>query len=75
MNWRKHIAVDPAVLQGTACLKGTRIPVTVVLDNLAAGVSEAELREEYPTLPSEAVPAAIAYAAELAKEQILDLPA
>jgi uncharacterized protein (DUF433 family) len=47
----------------------------VVLDNLAAGVSEAQLRAEYPSLPEHAVPAAIAYAAELAKERILDLPA
>lgn len=75
MNWREHILVDPAVLHGKACFKGTRIPVAVVLDNLAAGVSEAELREEYPTLPKQAVTAAIAYAAELAKEQVLDLPA
>ena len=75
MNWREHIVVDPSVLHGKACFKGTRIPVTVVLDNLAAGVSEKELTTEYPTLPSGAVAAAIAYAAELAKEQVLDLPA
>jgi len=75
MNWREHIVVDPAILHGQACFKGTRVPVTVVLDNLAAGVSEQELRADYPTLPSNAVAAAIAYAAELAKEQVLDLPA
>ncbi len=75
MNWREHIVVDPAILHGTACFKGTRIPVAVVLDNLAAGVSEDDLRAEYPTLPAQAVTAAIAYAAELAKEQVLDLPA
>ncbi len=75
MNWREHIVVDPAILHGTACFNGTRIPVAVVLDNLAAGVSEDDLRAEYPTLPAQAVTAAIAYAAELAKEQVLDLPA
>jgi uncharacterized protein (DUF433 family) len=75
MNWREHIVVDPRVLHGTACFKGTRVPVTVVLDNLAAGVSEAEMRAEYPTLPDQAIAAAIAYAAELAREQVLDLPA
>ena len=52
-----------------------RRKVAVVLDNLAAGVTEEELRAEYPTLPDKAVPAAIAYAAELAKERALDLPA
>lgn len=75
MNWREYIVVDPAILHGQASFKGTRVPVTVVLDNLAAGVSERELRENYPTLPDEAVVAAIAYAAELAREQVLDLPA
>ena len=75
MNWREHIVVDPGILHGKACFKGTRIPVAVVLDNLAAGVSEDDLRGEYPTLPKQAVTAAIAYAAELAKEQVLDLPA
>ena len=75
MNWRDHIVVDPEICHGQACFKGTRIPVTVVLDNLAAGVSEAQLREEYPGLPKAAVPAAIAYAAELAKERVVDLPA
>ena len=75
MNWRDHIVVDSSILYGTACFKGTRVPVTVVLDNLAAGVTEDELRAEYPTLPRDAVAAAIAYAAELAKERVLDLPA
>ena len=75
MNWRDHIVVDPEILHGQACFRGTRIPVTVILDNLAAGVSEAQLRAEYPSLPERAVRAAIAYAAELAKERILDLPA
>lgn len=75
MNWRDHIVVDPAILHGTACFKGTRVPVTVVLDNLAAGVSEEKLRAEYPTLPKDAIAAAISYAAELAKEQVFDLPA
>lgn len=75
MDWREHIVVDPQVLHGAACFKGTRIPVAVVLDNLAAGVPEATLRAEYPTLPDNAIPVAIAYAAELAKERVLDLPA
>ena len=75
MNWRDHIVVNPEIMHGQACFKGTRIPVTVVLDNLAAGVSEEALRADYPTLPKSAIPAAIAYAAELAKERVLDLPA
>ena len=75
MNWRDHIVVDQEICHGQACFKGTRIPVTVILDNLAAGISEGQLHSDYPTLPKNAIPAAIAYAAELAKERVIDLPA
>ena len=52
-----------------------RIPVSVVLDNLAARMPEPRLLAEYPSLTSEAITAALAYAAELAREQNLELPA
>ena len=61
MNWRDYIHIDPAVHHGTACFSGTRIPVALVLDNLAAGVPEAVLRRHYPMLPEHAVAAALAY--------------
>ena len=69
MVWQEYITVDPAVCHGKACIRGTRIPVSVVLDNLAAGATLESLRQSYPTLPPEAVPAALAYAAELARER------
>ncbi len=50
MNWRDRITVDPAVCHGQACIKGTRIMVAVVLDNLAASIPQAELLESYPAL-------------------------
>jgi uncharacterized protein (DUF433 family) len=75
MNWRDYITVDPAICHGKACIRGTRILVTVVLANLAAGLSEDELRRSYPALTPEAIRAALAYAAELAEEQIVALPA
>ena len=74
MNWRDHIVVDPAVCHGQACIRGTRIPVSVVLANLAAGLSLEAIRHSYPSLPPEAVPASLAYAAELAAERGLLLP-
>jgi uncharacterized protein (DUF433 family) len=49
--------------------------VAVVLDNLAAGVSAEELHADYPGLPREAIPAALAYAAELARDTIVPFPA
>ena len=74
MDWRDYITVDPDVMHGSACITGTRIPVSVVLDNLAARVPEERLLAEYPSLTPEAVTAALAYAAELAREQTLSLP-
>lgn len=67
------ISVDPAVCHGQACIRGTRIPVSVVLDCLAAGMTDDEIRAEYPTLPHGAVRAAIAYGALLAREEVLPL--
>ena len=67
MEWRKRISVDPAACHGQACIKGTRIPVAVVLDNLAAGLSAEEIVASYPSLRVEDVRAATAYAAELAR--------
>jgi len=74
MNWRDRISVDPAVCHGQACIQGTRIMVSVVLDNVAAGVSVDELLRSYPTLSAEDVQAALEYAAELARERTVYLP-
>ena len=71
MDWRTHISIDPAVCHGKACIKGTRIMVSVVLDNLAAGLSAGDIVKLYPTLQLEDVSAAIAYAAELARERVV----
>ncbi len=65
MNWREHITVDPNTCHGQACIKGTRVMVSVVLDNLAAGVSQEEILRSYPSLRPESIQAAVAYAAEL----------
>ena len=67
------IVTDPEVLHGQVRIRGTRIPVTVVLDCLAAGMTEQEIVAQYPTLSSGAVRAAAAYGALLAKEEVLPL--
>ena len=74
MIWKDRIAIDPFVCHGKACIKGTRIMVSVILDNLAVRVSEEEILRSYPTLTSEDILAAIGYAAELARERIILLP-
>lgn len=65
----ERISVDPLVCHGKACIKGTRVLVTAILDNLAAGVSEDDILKSYPTLTREDIRAALAYGAELAKER------
>jgi uncharacterized protein (DUF433 family) len=71
MDWRTRISTDPAVCHGKACIKGTRVMVSVVLDNLAAGQSTDDVLQLYPTLKKEDVTAAMAYAAELARERVV----
>jgi uncharacterized protein (DUF433 family) len=71
MNLLERISVDPLVCHGKACIKGTRIMVSVILDNLAAGVSQEEILKSYPSLTPEDIQAAIAYAAELARERVI----
>lgn len=75
MDWRKFIDVDPLVCHGQACVSGTRVLVTVVLDNLAAGLRPEEVVSSYPSLTEESVRAVIAYAAVLAREEHIALPA
>ena len=71
MDWRERITVDPDVCHGQSCIKGTRVMVAVVLDNLAAGVPPEELFRSYPPLTAEDIHACLAYAAVLAQEQVL----
>jgi uncharacterized protein (DUF433 family) len=69
-----RIAIDPEVCGGKPCIRGTRIWVSLVLDFLADGVTEAELLAEYPQLTHEDVLAAIAYGAEAARERVIPVP-
>ncbi len=55
MSWIDRISFDPQVCHGKACIKGTRVLVSVVLDGLAEGMSEAEILQEYPSLPPDAI--------------------
>ena len=74
MDWQARIIVDPSICHGKACIKGTRIMVSVILDNLAADVPTDELLRSYPSLSREDIQAAVSYAAELARERVILLP-
>lgn len=70
-DWRARISIDPKICHGKPCIRGSRIMVSVILDNLAEGRTPEQLIRDYPPLKMEDVKAAIAYAAELAREEEL----
>lgn len=69
----KRISMDPKICSGKPCIRGTRIWVSLIADNLAAGVSEEEILSAYPSLKKEDIRAALAYAAELTDARYLPL--
>ena len=73
-NWRERISVNATVCHGRACIRGTRILVSAIVDNVAAGVPREEILRNYPTLTQGDIEAALAYAAELTREGTVDLP-
>lgn len=62
--FRDRIVLDPAILAGKPVIKGTRIPVSLILNLLANGADTAEIKADYPSLTDEDIQAAIAYAAD-----------
>jgi uncharacterized protein (DUF433 family) len=73
-DWRQRISVNPAICHGRACIRGTRVMVSVLIDNLAAGIPRDEILRSYPSITEADLQAALAYAAELAREGSVDLP-
>jgi uncharacterized protein (DUF433 family) len=73
-NWRDRISVNATVCHGRACIKGTRILVSAIVDNVAAGATYDEILRSYPALTRPDIEAALAYAAELAREGTVALP-
>ena len=70
----KRISVDPKVMVGKPVIRGTRIPVELILRKLAQGIPEDDILREHPRLQTEDIRAALAYAAEvLAHEDVLPL--
>lgn len=71
VDWRDLLTSDPHICNGQLCAKGTRVPVTIILNSLAEGANREEVLRSYPSLKREHLDAAIAYAAELAREENL----
>jgi len=69
----ERISINPNICFGKPCIRGTRIWVSLIVDNLAAGVAENTLLEEYPHLEHEDILAALTFAAEMTRERYVDL--
>jgi uncharacterized protein (DUF433 family) len=70
-EWHEYLSRDPQTSGGELCAKGTRVPVTAILDSLGEGSKAEEILASYPSLRPEHIQAALAYAAELAHEERL----
>ncbi len=70
VNWKDHIVSTSDVLRGKPRLKGTRVPVSLVLGYMAAGASHEEIIREFPDLTSEHIMACLDYARELAEFEV-----
>jgi len=71
VDWQERLVADPAIYHGNPCINGTRILVTVILDNLAEGLDPDAIAAEYPPLTRADIHSANAYATDLAREQDL----
>ena len=70
----QRISIDPNVCFGRPVIRGTRIWVSLIVDNLADGIEERELLAAYPQLQPEDIRAALAFAAEMTRERIVPIP-
>jgi len=73
MMWKDYITIDPNICHGKACINGTRVFVSIILDCLAEGMSDEEILENYPSLKKEHIKVALQYGAMLARQEILSL--
>lgn len=64
-----RISIDPRICHGKPCIKGTRVPVFVILDALASGMTYGQISDDYPPIASDDIKAALYYAALLANEE------
>ena len=71
INWKEYIIIDPDLHHGDPCIKGTRIPVTTIVGSLADGMTSDEIIAAYPQLAVIEVQAALAYAADIMRQDVL----
>jgi uncharacterized protein (DUF433 family) len=70
-NWKSRISADPRICHGKACIKGTRVMISVILDCLAENMTEDEILEQFPSLKKGDIQIALQYSASLARREII----
>lgn len=71
INWKEYIVIDKDIHHGDPCIKGTRIPVATIVGSLADGLTTDEIIDGYPQLTALEVQAALAYAADVMRQELL----
>ena len=67
----QRFSIDPNICFGKPCIRGTRIWIALIIENLADGVPEREILHAYPSLTGDDIKAALAYAAEVTREHVI----
>jgi len=70
-NWQGYIVIDPDLHHGEPCIRGTRVPVAIIVGSVADGMTFDEIMDAYPQLNRESIQAALAYAAEIVRQDVL----
>jgi uncharacterized protein (DUF433 family) len=70
-----RVSVDPKICAGKPCIRGTRIYIAIILDALAEGLTPDQIIDHYPQLTLDDIHAALAYAAELSRENVWKIAA
>lgn len=71
INWQNYITIDPDLHHGEPCIQGTRVPVAIIVGSVADGMTFDEIMDAYPQLNRESIQAALAYAAEVVRQDVL----
>lgn len=74
VRWQDRIVIAPDLHHGDPCIKGTRIPVAMIVGSLADGMTPEEIREAYPQLTDQDIQAALAYAADAIHQDVILTP-
>ena len=70
-QWQERVIIDPEIHHGEPCIKGTRVPVSIIVGSLADGMDFSEILKAYPQLVDGDIFAALAYAADILHQDII----